>query len=147
MPFSTYQLNEHHRFQDKITEWHREQMHVVMKEVLEMLSAKSRHYDNLRPFIERLPFGDESWATMLFIKADRLCSTIAGELSDADIDECVRDLLVYTVAYRAWRRMRQQEEGGGGRSRDITERVQGIRPEPSISNAVDSSGTNGPRIR
>jgi hypothetical protein len=87
-------------------EEHTAAMRAVMAEVETMLDYKGQDYDNLRTFVERMVFGDYSWATLLFIKSDRLCSTLMPDTPDPDkIDDCLIDLIVYAIAYRAWRNM------------------------------------------
>lgn len=95
------------------TEQHIKAMQEVMDEVLGMLSERSTDYDNLRTFVERMPFGDVSWATMIFIKADRLCSSLAPDIKDVDdarVDDSLIDLIVYAIAYRAWRNILKDEK-------------------------------------
>jgi len=92
-------------------EQHREEIKAVLAEVNGILGFKGQDYDNLNTFVERMIFGDYSWATLVYIKADRLCSTLMMDHPevDAKTDDCLIDLIVYSIAYRAWRNIQARK--------------------------------------
>lgn len=113
MTQKSYHTKATRQTNQEVSKQHIDAMGAVMEEVLAMLSNRSADYDNLRMFIERMPFGDTSWATMIFIKADRLCSSLAPDIPDIDearVDDSLIDLIVYAIAYRAWRTIVQEEK-------------------------------------
>lgn len=89
---------------------HKEQMAVVLQECVDLMTAKGGDYNNLSTFCEQMVFGDYSWVTLIWVKAKRIASVVYRKDSTFDaLDDVIRDLINYSVAYLAWRRLQQQE--------------------------------------
>ena len=77
--------------------------------VTDVMASRGEEYDNDGPPWHRMPFGMESWATLLTVKSSRLNSAvraIGGGEVDAEtwrrIREHLRDLAAYALMASAW---------------------------------------------
>lgn len=110
----------------------------VTKEIIAVFGKKGVKQDVRTPFWHRMPFGDESWATQVGIKADRVISAIVGDDS-AFLDDSLIDLLVYAVAWRAWRRMKAFREMDGSHllseeyNRELKQRLKEFEADQAIN--------------
>lgn len=90
---------------------HQFEMRSVLEQLMEHLDRKGEDYNQLHSFSENVVFGDYSWVTYIFNKAHRLASVVSsGRATFDSIEEILMDLITYTLAYLAWRRMKNKEE-------------------------------------
>lgn len=84
---------------------HRTRIAQVLEDVQVMLVEKGGDYDNFLTFPDKMLFGDVSWLTLIWIKITRLISVHKrGDATFDSLDDILMDLVVYAVAYTAWRR-------------------------------------------
>lgn len=87
------------------------QVQEVLKQVQYMLDNKGGDYNQLTTFIENMPFGDLSWATLCWIKAHRVASILRKEMQGQQatydgINDIILDLAVYAIGWLAFRKSR-----------------------------------------
>lgn len=108
--YTTYHTPTLHTAQQQLQQRMDDEARRLVDTLFALKQAKGTAYDQLRTFAERMPFGDASWGTLMFIKADRVCSLInGGNQDDNDIEEVVKDLVVYAMYYLAWRAIVSEE--------------------------------------
>jgi hypothetical protein len=101
--FHTPQLANAHRI---TANNHQREIRKVFKDMTNLLMRKGGDYNNLGSMVEQFPFGDKSWATLLWIKSRRLCSVLMSTTPNFEsVDDTIIDLANYAVAYLAWRRL------------------------------------------
>ena len=80
---------------------------LILQYVKDMLQRKGEQYNALTTFNENMPFGDKSFATLVWIKAHRAASLTEGQrtpVGDDALDDVLLDLIVYTMTWMAYRR-------------------------------------------
>ena len=104
---------------------HKRHIEHVIGELQEIFYDKEEDYNNLSIFIEHMPFGNRSWTTLLWMKAHRLCSVIhRGAFNFDSVNDIVLDLIVYGMAFLAWRRMINEDVEKTPFSTDSSEPVE-----------------------
>ena len=94
-------------------------MRTLIDQIFKMLDGKGTDYNNLTTFIENMPFGDQSWGTLVWIKAHRVASLVFKSAvlkngpSYDSINDVLIDLLVYTLAWLAWRTLMCSDDMAG----------------------------------
>ncbi len=108
--YDTFHTSQLQNAQRGLTRRHGTKIRKVLKDVQTVLLQKGKDYNNLSTMIEHMPFGDKSWATMLWIKAHRVASVMeAGDTHHEALDDSILDLAAYAVAYLAWRQIKHDE--------------------------------------
>lgn len=108
--YDTYHTKHLRGAQNGLSRRHGTQIRKVLAKVKTTLGAKGQDYNNLVAFPEHMPFGDKSWATLIWIKAHRIASVVhAGETNHESLDDSIMDLITYAVAYQGWRNLRHDE--------------------------------------
>lgn len=89
------------------------EMRDVLSEVWEVYEAKGAVYDQASPVWHHFAFGIVSFASQVYIKATRFVSLLQGkqDVPLSEIDETLRDLIVYTIYGWAYARLYRATEG------------------------------------
>jgi hypothetical protein len=89
------------------------ELSLILNEVGEVYERKGALYDQATPLWHHFAFGLVSFATQIFLKATRFVSLLMGKKAVPliEIDDTLRDLMVYTWYAWAYARMQQREEG------------------------------------
>lgn len=114
MIHETFQTEEIKKRQFELFTQHAEEMQAVVVALSQLLTHKGTDYNQLTTFIENMPFGDYSWATLCWIKAHRAASLVSklsqGNDPEFDpIDDVIRDLAAYAIAWLAFRSVMKKE--------------------------------------
>jgi len=108
--YPTYHTKHLQSTQTGLARRHGTQIRKVLAQVRNILADKGHDYNNLVTMPEHMPFGDKSWATLIWIKTHRIASVIqAGTANHESLDDSIYDLIVYAVAYQAWRNLKHDE--------------------------------------
>jgi hypothetical protein len=85
----------------------------VFEQAADLLGNKGQDYNQMVPFLANMPFGDQSWATLCWIKAHRAASLVLkGSSGGAPVfdplNDVLMDLVVYAAAWLAFRRLHSE---------------------------------------
>ncbi len=147
--YDTFHTEQFRNAQKGLTRRHGTKIRKVFKDIQAVLLKKGEDYNNLSTMPEHMPFGDKSWATMLWIKAHRVASVIqADEAQHEALDDSILDLAAYAVAYLAWRQMKHDETET---VRDSTDKVQHSTdvegsPIPTGTGSTSTSVSGSPHL-
>jgi hypothetical protein len=61
------------------------------------------------PVWQKMPFGDTSFMTLVFMKAQRARAQVASDVHPDALRDSLRDLAAYTIMYLAWLDMTKPE--------------------------------------
>ncbi len=87
-------------------------MQEVIDEALALLDERGKTYDQHEPMWHRMQLGELSFAVMVGLKARRAGAVLTAPMDveqSEKVDDCLLDLLNYTLVWAALRKVRAQQ--------------------------------------
>ena len=102
-------LPREYKLSQELSETFKEIRVEVVKDAFELFDERAKQHDSESPFWHRYPFGDQSYAQMVFETAGRLVSAVQIGLSWPKLEDRLLDLINWAVMWLVWRRMARQQ--------------------------------------
>jgi len=125
-------LPQEYKLSQELSEQFKAMREQVIKDAFTLFDERAKQHDAESPFWHRYPFGDQSYAQMVFETAGRLVSAVRAGLQFAKVEDRLLDLINWATMWLAWRRMERDAPPQMPETAD---------PAPLDINAIQPLGT------